>query len=142
MGKRCRGWMDLGTHIWHPPHIFFCRGRRHRKEERAWDRDHRTHSLIFDYYWLNNNSVPMAVLGSQGIVVKRTAAIFLRTVDCRQRPLYKQRNVWHCRCLICSHISSVAYYINFVVQTGQLPILFINIYNQICWAPNFKFYCQ
>ena len=21
MVQRCRGWMDLGTHIWHPPHI-------------------------------------------------------------------------------------------------------------------------
>ena len=22
MGQRCRGWMELGTHIWHPPQIF------------------------------------------------------------------------------------------------------------------------
>ena len=22
MGQRCRGWMDLETHIWHPPRIF------------------------------------------------------------------------------------------------------------------------
>ena len=24
MGQRCRGCMDLGTHIWHPPQIFFA----------------------------------------------------------------------------------------------------------------------
>ena len=36
--------------IWHPPPQMFCRGRWHHKGERAWDRDHQTHSLIFDYY--------------------------------------------------------------------------------------------
>ena len=39
------------------PRIFFCRGGRHHKEERAWDRDHRTHSLIFDYYYSGRGNV-------------------------------------------------------------------------------------
>ena len=30
--------MDLGTHIWHPPHIFL-QGQMTSQREKAWDRD-------------------------------------------------------------------------------------------------------
>ena len=33
MGLVVDGSMDLGTHIWHPPHFFFCRGGCHHKEK-------------------------------------------------------------------------------------------------------------
>ena len=39
MGLVVDGSMDLGTHIWHPPRIFW-KGRMTSKErERAWERD-------------------------------------------------------------------------------------------------------
>ena len=45
--------MDLGTRIWHLPQIL--QGRMTSsptwKGGRARDRDHRTYSPIFDYYW-------------------------------------------------------------------------------------------
>ena len=38
MGLVVDGSMDLGTHIWHPPHIFL-QVRMTSQRERAWDRD-------------------------------------------------------------------------------------------------------
>ena len=46
-------WMDLGMHIWHPPQILQERmtsSPSWQRRERAWDRYHQMHSLIFDYY--------------------------------------------------------------------------------------------
>ena len=39
MGLVVDGSMDLGTHIWHPPQIFFCRGDDITKRDLAWDLD-------------------------------------------------------------------------------------------------------
>ena len=46
-------WMDLGAHIWHPSQIL-------QERMTSWDRDHRTHSLIFDHYYLK---IPYEVFG-------------------------------------------------------------------------------
>ena len=46
--------MELGARIWDPPQISQLGAddiiTNLAKEKEAWDRDHRTHSLIFDYY--------------------------------------------------------------------------------------------
>ena len=56
-------WMDRSWDAYlASPADFFCRGGSNHKGERAWDPDHRTHSLIFDYYqylcsWCTRNQI-------------------------------------------------------------------------------------
>ena len=55
MGLVVDGSMDLGTHIWHPPQIFFAGADDITKRERAWDRDwpgtsNALSNLFYDYY--------------------------------------------------------------------------------------------
>ena len=50
MGQR---WMDgsWDAHLASPAHFFAGADDITKERERAWDRDHRTHSLIFDNYY-------------------------------------------------------------------------------------------
>ena len=58
------------------PRIFFC-----MDGERSWDQDHRTHSLIFDYYYKSKQTLAAISWLFWNKVLNRAILFGLRTLD-------------------------------------------------------------